>query len=84
MRFLTPTPRLSDRELDYLTHLDYKRHFAWGVACKSHGIAVGRYVCDAADATMAEVALTVIDAMQVRPQSRNACGTRVILTGMSL
>uniref|UniRef100_A0A061QXS9 N-acetyltransferase domain-containing protein n=1 Tax=Tetraselmis sp. GSL018 TaxID=582737 RepID=A0A061QXS9_9CHLO len=64
MRFMSPISELKDSELDYLTELDYDRHFAWAIGTGTHGIAVGRYVCHPGDAARADVAITVVDTTQ--------------------
>ena len=69
-RFLAPVHRLSQRQLRYLTELDYDDHMAWGAADLSaapvRGAGVARYVRLADDPASAEVAVTVIDAYQGR------------------
>jgi len=68
-RFLTPRFRLSDQELAHLTGVDGVRHVAFGVCGHdsggaAEGIAVARFVRDAHDPRVAELALTVIDEFQ--------------------
>ncbi|MCJ7725554.1 MAG: GNAT family N-acetyltransferase [Acidimicrobiia bacterium] len=68
-RFLSPMPRLSDRQARYLTNLDQVNHFAWGIGIRDdagaiQGIGVARYVRDAADPGAAEVAVAITDRFQ--------------------
>jgi GNAT superfamily N-acetyltransferase len=69
-RFFATSDRLSEHVLDYLTNLDYRAHFAWAAFAidepGSPGIAVARYICDQRDATVAEIAVTVLDSHQNR------------------
>ena len=66
-RFLRPVTSLSDRELRYLTEIDYTNHFAW-VAVNpddpSDGWGVARYVRDPKDPEIAEAAVAVVDDKQ--------------------
>eukprot|EP00192_Tetraselmis_astigmatica_P012740 CAMPEP_0117680124 /NCGR_PEP_ID=MMETSP0804-20121206/18172_1 /TAXON_ID=1074897 /ORGANISM="Tetraselmis astigmatica, Strain CCMP880" /LENGTH=393 /DNA_ID=CAMNT_0005489575 /DNA_START=149 /DNA_END=1330 /DNA_ORIENTATION=+ len=64
MRFLAPVPKLSEAELNALTQLDYRLHFAWGLRTGPHGLAIGRYACHRSDPTRADIAVTVVDAAQ--------------------
>lgn len=60
-RFLSPTARLSGRQVTYLTEMDYIDHFAWGVeSTDGAGIAIARYVRTGRD--VAEAAFTINDA----------------------
>jgi RimJ/RimL family protein N-acetyltransferase len=68
-RFLSPMPRLTDRQARYLTDLDQVNHFAWGIGIRDpdgtiQGIGVARYVRDAADPDAAEVAVAITDRYQ--------------------
>lgn len=68
-RFLRPVTKLNDRELQYLTEIDYTSHFAWVAADPdddSNGYGVARYVRDPKDPAVAEAAVAVIDDMQGR------------------
>jgi GNAT superfamily N-acetyltransferase len=69
-RFFATPDRLSEHVLDYLTNLDYRTHYAWVAFAidepDSPGIAVARYICDRRDATVAEIAVTVLDRYQHR------------------
>jgi len=64
-RFLRPVTSLNDRELRYLTEVDYTNHFAW-VAVDPDGpgepgLGVARYVRDPKDPEIAEAAVAVVD-----------------------
>lgn len=66
-RFLRPVTSLNDRELRYLTEIDYTSHFAWVAAHpddQSLGYGVARYVRDPKDPTVAEAAVAIVDDMQ--------------------
>jgi GNAT superfamily N-acetyltransferase len=67
-RFLRPVTSLSERELRYLTEIDYVNHFAWvAVAADVEdqpGLGVARYVRDPKDPEVAEAAVAVIDDYQ--------------------
>ena len=70
-RFFTVRYRLSERELDELTHLDGIERYAVGASVVTpgggvEGVGVARYVRDAADHDVAELALLVVDAYQGR------------------
>jgi GNAT superfamily N-acetyltransferase len=70
LRFFTAPSRLSDADLEYLTNLDYKCHFAWAAFAFDEpdqpGIGVARYIRDPAQPDHAEVAVTVLDDYQRR------------------
>jgi GNAT superfamily N-acetyltransferase len=68
LRFLTSKPTLSSSELRYLTEVDGHRHEALGAIdpATGQGIAIARFVCDEADPSRAEVAVTVADEWQRR------------------
>ena len=70
MRFLTPMPRLPQRTLDALMEVDHHGHVA--LIALHHGSCVGvvRYVRDRGDPTLADLAITVIDAYQGRGLGR--------------
>ncbi len=70
LRFASPKPRLSDRELDFLTGADGDHHLALvAIAAEpARGVAVARYV--RGDARSAEVAIGVTDAWQGRGLGR--------------
>lgn len=70
LRFLHPPDHLDDRDLEYLTNLDYHDHVALAAFTEDEpggpGIGVARYIRDPLDAGAAEVAVTVLDAYQRR------------------
>jgi GNAT superfamily N-acetyltransferase len=68
LRFLGPKPNLSSSELRYLTQVDGHNHEALCAIDPStgRGVAIGRFVRDAADPHRAEVAITVADDWQHR------------------
>ncbi|MGC9961733.1 MAG: GNAT family N-acetyltransferase [Acidimicrobiales bacterium] len=70
LRFFTAPSRLSDADLEYLTNLDYKDHFAWAAFALDEpdepGIGIARYIRDPAQPDHAEVAVTVLDDYQRR------------------
>jgi RimJ/RimL family protein N-acetyltransferase len=75
-RFLRPMTGLSDRELAYLTEIDYSNHFAWVAVTadeEQRGLGVARYVRDPLDPEVAEAAVAVIDDAQ-----GNGIGTLLI------
>ena len=67
-RFLRPVSTLTDRELRYLTEIDYADHFAWGALAADEpgqpGLGIARYVRDPKDPEVAEAAVAVVDAAQ--------------------
>lgn len=66
-RFLRPMTGLSERELEYLTEIDYANHFAWvAVADDGEGLGVARYIRDSVDPSVAEAAVAVVDDHQGR------------------
>jgi RimJ/RimL family protein N-acetyltransferase len=67
-RFLRPMTGLSERELEYLTEIDYTNHFAWVAvtADDGEGLGVARYIRDAIDPAVAEAAVAVVDDHQGR------------------
>jgi GNAT superfamily N-acetyltransferase len=64
-RFLRPVTSLNDRELRYLTEVDYTNHFAWVAVDPDQpgepGLGVARYVRDPKDPEVAEAAVAVVD-----------------------
>jgi protein lysine acetyltransferase len=62
--------KLTDADLDYLTQIDYRDHFAWIAFAvdehPEHAIGVARYVRSKDDPEEAEAAVTVLDAYQNR------------------
>lgn len=68
-RFGQGMSNLSQAELDYLTDVDQRSHVAWGGAIEEEVAGVGRYIVDGSG-VYAEVAVTVLDAMQRRGVGR--------------
>jgi GNAT superfamily N-acetyltransferase len=70
LRFFSAPPALSDKDLEYLTNIDYCNHFAWAAFAvdepDSPGVGVARYIRDAARPSYAEAAVTVLDTYQHR------------------
>jgi GNAT superfamily N-acetyltransferase len=64
MRFLGPMAALTDSMLYQLTDVDHQRHGCWYATVGNERVALGRYLLDAKDPTVAEIALDVIDAYQ--------------------
>lgn len=66
-RFLTPKPRLSRRELTYLTEVDFADHYAI-VAVFAHDpsriVASARWVRDREAPDQAEIAVAIADSLQ--------------------
>lgn len=62
-RFGQGVGSLTEQELDYLTDVDQRHHVAWGAAIEEEAAGVGRYIVQA-DGSSAEMAITVLDAMQ--------------------
>ena len=60
---------LTGQELDYLSDVDQRKHVAWGAAIEEEVAGVGRYIVEE-DKACAEVAVTVLDAMQRRGVGR--------------
>ena len=64
-RFLRPVTSLNERELRYLTEIDYTSHFAWVAISADHtaeqGLGVARYIRDPLDPEVAEAAVAVVD-----------------------
>lgn len=69
-RFFRRIDRLSDSELDYLTQIDFKNHWAWAAVLPDEpgepGIGVARWIRAVDEPTSAEAAITVIDDYQGR------------------
>ncbi len=70
LRFLSPIPRLSRGLLDRLVDVDQERHVALAAVHDGAIIGVARYVVSGADPTVADFAVTVIDAHQGRGLGR--------------
>jgi len=67
-RFLGPKPRLSTRELDYLTDVDHVTHEALVAIDETTGqiVAIGRYATGSGGGVVADMALAVVDPWQRR------------------
>jgi len=69
-RFLTFKTRLSEKQLQHLTDIDYNDHMAWIAVDPSEGahrcLGVARYIRLSSDPTKAEVAVAVVDSHQGR------------------
>ena len=68
LRFMTAKSELSPAELEYFTHVDHHDHEALGAmdATDGRGVGIARYIRDPEDATVAEIAVTVVDDWQGR------------------
>jgi len=62
-RFGQGVSTLTERELEYLTDVDQRRHVAWGALLGDEAAGVGRFIVPEAGGC-AEFAITVLDAMQ--------------------
>lgn len=67
-RFLAPIDHLSDRQLEYLTHVDHIAHEALVAidAVTGEDVAIARFIRDPKDRSQAEVAFVVADLWQGR------------------
>jgi GNAT superfamily N-acetyltransferase len=67
-RFLSPPGRLSEKQLKYLTEIDYKNHMAIGAHTHDpqniYGVGVARYIRLQDEPGIAEFAITIIDEFQ--------------------
>jgi RimJ/RimL family protein N-acetyltransferase len=67
-RFLRPVTSLNERELQYLTEIDYTNHYAWVAVSVDGptgvGLGVARYIRDPLDPEIAEAAVAVVDDYQ--------------------
>ena len=72
LRFATPKPRLTERELDFLLDVDHHSHEAILALDPStgHGVAVVRYVEVSGEPEAVEIAATVADDWQGRGLGR--------------
>jgi GNAT superfamily N-acetyltransferase len=70
LRFFSPLPRLPKRTLDRLMDVDHVGHVALVAVHDEACIGVVRYVVDRDDPTIADLAITVIDAHQGRGLGR--------------
>jgi len=70
LRFFQAPDALDTKDLDYLTNLDYRNHFALAAFLLGGpapaGVGVARFLRDPDDPEAAEVAVTVLDAHQRR------------------
>jgi RimJ/RimL family protein N-acetyltransferase len=68
MRFLGVKKELSAAELRYFTDVDHHDHEALAAVDRvgGHGVGIARYVRDAGDPQVAEVAVTIVDDWQGR------------------
>jgi GNAT superfamily N-acetyltransferase len=68
LRFLTPKPRLTDEEVQYFSHVDHHDHEALGAMdpASGRGVGLARYIREAGDPEVAEIAVTVADEWQGR------------------
>jgi RimJ/RimL family protein N-acetyltransferase len=68
LRFLGPKKMLSAAELRYLTDVDHHDHEAIGALspAEGRGVGVARYIRDADDPRVAEIAVTIADDWQGR------------------
>jgi GNAT superfamily N-acetyltransferase len=64
MRFLAPVPRLLPAVLHSLADVDHDGHGCWVAELDGEPIGVGRYIRDAHDPLLAEVAFEVVDRAQ--------------------
>lgn len=68
LRFLQAKPKLSERDLTYLTEIDYDDHFAWAAEKLGEpdppGIGIARYIRTKDDPGVAEAAVAVVDEHQ--------------------
>jgi GNAT superfamily N-acetyltransferase len=81
LRFLQAKPTLSEKDLTYLTEIDYNDHFAWAAetldSADTPGVGIARYIRTSDDPTVAEAALAVVDDRQ-----RQGLG-RILLQALS-
>jgi len=68
LRFNTPKPELTPREISYLTDVDHIRHVALAAVDRRDGSIVGtaRYVEEAGRPGVADVAIEVVDELHNR------------------
>ena len=74
MRFLSPVPRLTKRMLDLLVEVDHRQHVALIALHDGECVGVVRYVRDADDPRVADLAIEVIDDYQGRGLGRALLG----------
>jgi GNAT superfamily N-acetyltransferase len=68
LRFLTAKPRLTDEEVRYFSQVDHHDHEALGAMdpVSGRGVGLARYIREAHDPEVAEIAVTVADEWQGR------------------
>jgi GNAT superfamily N-acetyltransferase len=66
MRFLSPKPSLSEAEIRYFTEVDHHDHEAITAIVRDEGVGVARFVRDAREPRVADVAVAVVDEWQRR------------------
>jgi GNAT superfamily N-acetyltransferase len=64
LRFLAATPHLRPHVAALLADVDHETHGCWVAAIGGEPVGIGRYIRTAADPTVAEIALEVVDACQ--------------------
>ncbi|MCB9205574.1 MAG: GNAT family N-acetyltransferase [Flavobacteriales bacterium] len=83
MRFFQSASRLSDYQLEYLTHPDGVNHVAWAILDTTftphRGVCAMRFIRLKDDPEVAEVAITVIDSYQGQGLSKVAFAVMNIL-----
>ena len=85
LRFLSPIPALSKRMLDQLTDVDQDRHVALVALQDGAVVGVVRFVRDDRDPSVADVAITVVDATQGRGLGRTLLTTlRDVAAGLGV
>lgn len=75
LRFLTPVPRLSESQVDYLVEVDHENHEAL-IAFEletGKGVGIARFVRDPEEPAMAEAAVAVADDWQGRGIGKALC-----------
>lgn len=88
-RFFEAPDELEHDDLEYLTNIDYRDHYACAALLPGrpvpNGVGVARYVREPGDPTVAEVAVTVVDAHQRRGIGSllaHALGERAVEVGV--
>ena len=70
LRFTRPVRDLTERELAFLTEVDYHDHYAWAALAldlpDQPALGIARYVRDPGDPVVAEAAVAVVDEFQGR------------------
>lgn len=75
LRFLTPVPRLTESQIDYLIEVDHHDHEALIAFELESGVGVGiaRFVRDSENPSVAEAAVAVADDWQGRGVGKTLC-----------